>query len=226
MTATLLQNPDRVILRNISWQTYQSLIQDFEAEPAIRLTYDCGVLEIRMPLDPHETYKKLIGRLIEAATEELDIEIRSVGSRTCDRPDLAKGLEPDQCYYIQNEASVRAVEQIDLAQFPPPDLAVEIDITSSSLNRLAIYADLNVPEVWRYDGRSLTIYHLQDNGSQNNRYVEGDRSLALPLLTAETMAQFLNLRFAKQEGQASISENALIKQFRQWINATVISNPE
>jgi len=85
MTATLIQSPDRVILRHIRWQTYQLLIENFEAEPALRLTYDRGTLEIRMPLDPHETYKKLIGRFIEVATEELDLEIRSLGSRTCDR---------------------------------------------------------------------------------------------------------------------------------------------
>jgi Uma2 family endonuclease len=114
------------------------LIRDFEREPALRLTYDRGTLEIRMPLDPHETFKKLLGRLIETATEELDLEIRSLGDRTCDREDLARGLEPDQCYYIQHEAQVRGIAQIDLAQFPPPDLAVEVDITSSSLNRLAV----------------------------------------------------------------------------------------
>ncbi|MGD1860603.1 MAG: hypothetical protein ACFB0E_11610 [Leptolyngbyaceae cyanobacterium] len=85
MTATLIQSPDRVVLHNISWQSYQSLIRDFNQEPAIRLTYDRGTLEIRRPSDLHETYKKLIGRLIEAATEELDLEIRSLGSRTCDR---------------------------------------------------------------------------------------------------------------------------------------------
>lgn len=83
MTASLIQSLDRVILQNISWQSYQSLVHDFEAQPALRLTYDRGTLEIRMPLDPHETYKKLLGRLIEAATEELDLEIRSLGSRTC-----------------------------------------------------------------------------------------------------------------------------------------------
>ncbi|WP_316431177.1 hypothetical protein [Leptolyngbya sp. NK1-12] len=117
MTAALIQSPDRVILRHISWQTYQSLIRDFEQEPAIRLTYDRSTLEIRMPLDPYETYKKLLGRLVEAATEELNLEIRSLGSRTCAREDLARGLEPDQCYYIQNEALVRGVEQIDLSRF-------------------------------------------------------------------------------------------------------------
>ena len=214
MTATLIQSPDRVILRNISWQTYQSLIRDFEAEPAIRLTYDRGTLEIRMPLDPHETYKKLIGRLIEAATEELNLEIRSLGSRTCDREDLARGLEPDQCYYIQHEALVREIEQIDLAQLPPPDLAVEVDITSSSLDRFAIYTDLGMPEIWRYDGRSLTIYALQAG-----KYERCNRSVALPLLTANDISRFLGLRFPKDETQTTVSENSLVKQFRQWIRS-------
>ncbi len=207
MTATLIQSPDRVILRNISWQSYQSLIRDFEPEPALRLTYDQGTLEIRMPLDPHETFKKLLGRLIEAATEELDLEIRSLGSRTCDREDLSKGLEPDQCYYIQHEAQVRGVAQIDLTQFPPPDLAVEVDITSSSLNRFSIYAALGVPEVWRYDGRSLMIYRLQAGG-----YQVGDRSIALPVLTGEAVMRFLALH-------STAGENSLIKQFRQWIRS-------
>jgi Uma2 family endonuclease len=205
MTATLIQSPDRVILRNIRWQTYQSLIRDVEQEPALRLTYDRGTLEIRMPLDPHKTFKKLLGRLIEAATEELNLEIRSLGSRTCDREDLAKGLEPDQCYYIQHEAEVRGIAQIDLSQFPPPDLAVELDMTSSSLNRFSIYADLNVPEVWRYDGRSLTIYTLQAG-----EYQVSDYSIALPLLQAADIMRFLELH-------PSTGENSLIKQFRQWI---------
>lgn len=214
MTSTLIQSPDRVILRNISWQTYQSLIKDFEAEPAIRLTYDRGTLEIRMPLDPHETYKKLIGRFIEAATEELDLEIRSLGSRTCDREDLARGLEPDQCYYIQHEALVRDAEQIDLAQFPPPDLAVEVDITSSSLDRFSIYTDLGIPEIWRYDGQSLTIYYLQDG-----KYEMRDCSVALPLLKTDKITRFLALRFSKNETQTTVSENTLVKQFRQWIRS-------
>jgi Uma2 family endonuclease len=207
MTATLIQSPDRVILRNISWQSYQSLIRDFAQEPAIRLTYDHGTLEIRMPLDPHETYKKLIGRLIEAATEEFDLEIRSLGSRTCDREDLEKGLEPDQCYYIQHESQVRGLDHIDLTQLPPPDLAVEVDITSSSLNRFDIYNALGVPEIWRYDGSQLEIYSLQAN-----QYVLQPRSLALPPLTATDVLRFLNLH-------PTTGENALVKQFRQWIRS-------
>ena len=205
MTTTLIQSPDRVVLKNISWQTYQSLIIDFEREPAMRLTYDCGTLEIRMPLAPHETYKKILGRLIETATEELDLEIRSLGALTCSREDLAKGLEPDQCYYIQNEAVVRGIEQIDLTKLPPPDLAVEIDITSSSLDRFSIYADLKVPEIWRYDGQLLVIY-----GLLGNEYIMQDSSIALPLLKTADILQFLSL-------SASVGENNLVKQFRQWL---------
>lgn len=205
MTATLIQSPDRVVLKNISWQSYQSLIIDFEREPAMRLTYDRGTLEIRMPLAPHEPYKKILGRLIETATEELDLEIRSLGSLTCSREDLAKGLEPDQCYYIQHEAIVRGVEQIDLTNLPPPDLAVEIDITSSSLDRFSIYADLKVPEIWRYDGENLSIYELI--GSE---YIIRDSSIALPRLKTTDILRFLSL-------SASTGENSLVKQFRQWV---------
>jgi Uma2 family endonuclease len=203
MTAALIQSPDRVVLQNISWQSYQSLVRDFAQQPAIRLTYDHGFLEIRMPLAPHETYKKLIGRLIEAATEELDLEIRSLGSLTCAREDLESGLEPDQCYYIQHESQVRGLNQIDLPQSPPPpDLAVEIDITSSSLNRFAIYQTLGVPEIWRYDGSQLEIYYLQAGA-----YTCQINSQALPLLTATDISQFL-------DASQTTGENALVKQFR------------
>ncbi len=209
MTAALIQSPDRVVLQNISWQSYQSLVRDFAQQPAIRLTYDHGALEIRMPLAPHETYKKLIGRLIEAATEELDLEIRSLGSLTCAREDLESGLEPDQCYYIQHESQVRGLNQIDLTQSPPPDLAVEIDITSSSLNRFAIYQTLGVPEIWRYDGSQLEIYRLQSGA-----YTCQINSQALPLLTATDISQFL-------DASQTMGENALVKQFRQWIRQQI-----
>ncbi|PZO59595.1 MAG: hypothetical protein DCF15_03415 [Phormidesmis priestleyi] len=205
MTGTLIQSPDRVLLKNISWQTYQSLLKDFEQQPATRLTYDQGILEIKMPLDPHESYKKLLGRLVETLMEELGIEVRSLGSRTCDREDLARGLEPDQCYYIQNEQAVWDKEQIDLLIDPPPDLAIEIDMSSSSLNRLSIYAALGVPEVWRYDGAVLMMYWLKAQ-----TYQPCDRSFAFPQVTATDMERFLELK-------KTTRENALIRLFREWI---------
>lgn len=178
MTTTLNKVANRVVLENISWQTYQDLLLDCAEQPGIRLTYDQGKLEIMTPLDPHESNSELIGRFVTAITEELNIEIRSLGSRTCQREDLARGLEPDKCFYIQNEAIVRSLEQIDLNEYPPPDLVIEIDITSSSINRLGIYIALGVPEIWRYDNGRLVILRLEDG-----EYKECNRSPSLPLLT-------------------------------------------
>jgi Uma2 family endonuclease len=206
MTTTLRpQNPDKVLLKNISWHTYQALLKDIEEQPGIRMTYDHGTLEIMAPLDPHEAYKKLLGRLVEAATEELNIEIRSLGSRTCSREDMARGLEPDQCYYIQNELAVRGKKQLDLNQDPPPDLVIEIDITNSSMNRMSLYEALQVPEVWRYDGSELIVYCLE-----NKKYEIKDRSEALPQLTPSQLVRFLKLA-------ETMGETSLIRSFREWV---------
>lgn len=208
-TTTLTQAANRFLLKNISWQTYEALLKDVESQPGLRLTYDQGILEIMTPLAPHERNSRLIGRLVEALTEELNIEICSFGSLTCKREDLARGLEPDECYYIQNEPVIRSLEQIDLNQDPPPDLAIEIDITSSSINRLALYAALGVPEVWRYDGSRLIIYQLE-----GGEYRVCDRSSTFPLITSSEIIRFLELR--KSNG-----ETTLIRLFREWVRNQV-----
>jgi Uma2 family endonuclease len=208
-TTTLTQAANRFLLKNISWQTYEALLKDVESQPGLRLTYDQGILEIMTPLAPHERNSRLIGRLVEALTEELNIEICSLGSLTCKREDLARGLEPDECYYIQNEPVIRSLEQIDLNQDPPPDLAIEIDITSSSINRLALYASLGVPEVWRYDGSRLIIYQLE-----GGEYRVCDRSSTFPLITSSEIIRFLELR--KSNG-----ETTLIRLFREWVRNQV-----
>jgi Uma2 family endonuclease len=210
MTTTLLpQKIYQVLLENISWQTYQALLKDIEEQPGIRMTYDHGILEIMAPLDPHEAYKKLLGRLVEAATEELNIEIRSLGSRTCSREDMARGLEPDQCYYIQHELAVRGKKQLDLNQDPPPDLVIEIDITNSSMNRMRLHEALQVPEVWQYDGRELTVYCLEDK-----KYEIRDRSEALPQLTPSQLVRFLKLA-------ETMGETSLIRSFREWVRSQI-----
>lgn len=200
-----------VVLPSIRWETYQAISRDFEQQPNIRLTYDHGQLEIRMPSDLHESYKKLLGRIVEALTEAFGLEIYSLGSMTCDREDLAKGLEPDQCYYIQNEAVVWGKQNLNLQVDPPPDLAIEIDITSSSLSRFSIYASLGVPEIWHYDGQIVTMH-----GIDGDRYQLLNSSMAFPILDVATLQQFLDLR-------ASIRENALIRQVREWAEAKELS---
>jgi Uma2 family endonuclease len=210
MTATLIQNQTSgILLKNISWKTYESLLNELGEHGGIRLTYDRGNLEIMTPSAPHEGSKKILGRFVESVSEELNIEIRSLGSLTCRREDLARGLEPDQCYYIQNENVVWDKEQIDLNQDPPPDLVVEIDVTSSSIDRLSLYASLGVPEVWRYDGNRLIIYQLEAQ-----EYVERDVSPTFPFLSQVEMLRFLELR-------RTTKENALLRLFREWVRSQI-----
>ena len=167
----------KVLLPGVSWSTYQALVHDLAERPNKRLTYDHQWLEIMTPLPEHEANKRLLGRIVEATTEELGLEIYSFGSTTWSREDLQRGLEPDECYYIPSEAQVRGKTRIDLTVDPPPDLAIEIDITSSSLDRLKIYASLGIQEVWRFDGEKLSIYVLQGENYQNQ-----SQSKILPIL--------------------------------------------
>ncbi|MBD1810424.1 Uma2 family endonuclease [Microcoleus vaginatus DQ-U2] len=212
MTATLIPSQSSgILLKNISWKTYESLLNELAEQGGIRLTYDRGNLEIMTPSAPHEGSKKILGRFVESVTEELNVEIRSLGSLTCRREDLARGLEPDQCYYIQNENVVWDKEQIDLNQDPPPDLVVEIDVTSSSIDRLSLYASLGVPEVWRYDGNRLIIYQLE-----SQEYTERDVSPTFPFLSQVEMLRFLELR-------RTTKENALIRLFREWVRSQIPS---
>lgn len=195
----------RVVLQGISWQTYQALIHELALQPENRLTYDNGTLEIWMPLPPHEIYKRRLGRLVEIVTLEIDIEIYSLSASTWSRADLAKGVEADECYYIQNELAVRGKLNIDLMTDPPPDLAIEIDITSLSLPRLPIYAALGVPEVWRFDGEQIVLLQL----SQGD-YIKIYQSVALPILSQEIIQSWL------KQAQ-DMGETRWAKALQQWV---------
>jgi Uma2 family endonuclease len=197
-----------VLLRGISWDTYQALVVELESQPSKRLTYDNGLLEISMPLPPHERYKRWIGRFIEALTDGLDIEICSLSASTWSRKDLAKGLEADECYYIQNEAAIRGRLDIDLAIDPPPDLAIEIDITSPSLPRIPIYRDLGRelggPEIWKFDGKTVMFLALVAG-----EYQEIPASIALPIVTPGILQDWL--------AQATtMGETSWAKAIRKW----------
>jgi Uma2 family endonuclease len=200
----------RVILDNISWSTYLAILKDAEGCRG-RIAYDRGVLEIMAPSKVHENVKRLIGRMIEAFTEELNIEIESASSTTFTREDLERGFEPDECYYIEHAAVVRGKDHIDMTVDPPPDLIIEIDISRSSLNKFGIYSALGIPEVWRYEGESLRLYILHDDG-----YNEVQQSTALPQLPIENLTDVLRQR-------SSAGETQLIRQFRRRVRRTFLS---
>lgn len=205
VTQTLQKAENVTWLSGIKWQTYQSLLLDLAESPNKKLTYDQGYLEIMSPLPEHEINKGFLAHLVRATTELLDLEVASLCSTTLSRKDLKKGIEPDECFYIQNESLVRGKTTFDFTKDPAPDLAIEIDITSSSLNRLDIYAALSVLEIWRFDGEQLFIYVLQ-----NGHYQDTNTSQCLPILSKEVLLSFLQRRH--QTG-----ENALIREFRQWL---------
>lgn len=154
------QKADRVVLHNISWQQFENLLKDLGDKRAARVAYDRGTLEIMTPLPEHEHYKEVISDLVKELADLLDLDYDSLGSTTWKRESQLAGVEPDNCFYFQNEPVIRGKLEFDLNQDPPPDLVLEIDLTSKSLNRFPIYARLGVPEIWCYDTGKLTKLNL------------------------------------------------------------------
>jgi len=202
---------NRVILKGVSWSTFKALLADVGDDRAWRIAYDRGVLEIRMPLLEHEVPKGLIESFIEATADELEIEVMKAGSLTLEREDLTRAVEPDSCFYIQNEASVRGKRNINLPEDLPPDLAIESDYTNSSVNKDAIYAALGVPELWRYQRQSLQVYQLVDG-----KYQKCDRSLAFPLLPVAEIPGFI-------EQSRTLGQRSAVRLFRQRIREILLS---
>ena len=156
---TVLNPPEqRVILHNVSWDTYERLLADLHDSSAPRLTYDRGTLEIMSPSSERERYNRTIAQIVEELAVELTTNFDSLGSTTFRREDIDRGFEPDSCFYVQNAERVRGKKRIDLSIDPPPDLVIEIDITSTSLDKFPIFAQVGVQEVWRFDGNRLSIH--------------------------------------------------------------------
>jgi Uma2 family endonuclease len=212
MTSNTLIEPAEIVhLSGISWQTYESLLNELSASRCLRLTYNRGNLEIMVPSPEHESYKKVLGRFVETLAEELEVRIEPLGSTTFKRPELS-AVEPDECFYLKNVSLIQGKKRINLQQDPPPDLVIEIDITSSSQNRFQVYAEMGVPELWRYDGDNFSIHILQDQ-----RYIAVEQSLSFPNLPLKEISHFL-----KQVGEKDYLE--LVREFRQWVKSQIQQN--
>lgn len=204
MTVASPQTERRVVIDGVSWRLYQQMLAEI-GEGHTRLTYDQGRLEIMSPTPRHELIKTILGRLVETYADEIDIPIEGFGSTTFDREDLQKGLEPDECYYVQNSSAVRGRQEFDFSVDPPPDLAIEIDISPPDVARQPIYAALGVPEIWKYDGSEVQFLHRTKEG----RYAAVDSSLTFPGLSASELNRFLQIALA--EGQT-----AAVRALREW----------
>ena len=203
--ATVLNPPEeRITLPDVSWETYEQLLANYENSANPRFAYDRGRLEIMILSAKHEELNRTIALLVEIVAEEFSIDIRNLGSTTFKRQDLARGFEPDSCFYIQNVKRIRGKEEIDLTVDPPPDLVIEIDITSPSLSKFPIYSGIGVPEIWRSDGQALTIFKLIDGV-----YVEAESSTALPPLTGSVISHFI-------EESKTLERPRWLCRVRQW----------
>lgn len=195
---------NKVQLQNVSWEMYEAILDELGEGYAVRLTYYKGTLEFRMPLPKHEKAKSLIGDFVKLMLEELNIDCEVLGSTTFKRQDMQSGVEPDDCFYIQNEAAVRGKDRLDLTVDPPPDLAIEID--NSSQTSFNSYEALRVPELWRYDGQVLKIYLLQ-----KGKYSESSISQNFPdFPIIEVIPQYVDR--SKTEGRSPT-----IRAFRAWV---------
>lgn len=206
MSTIRIPRKQRFVMTGEPWRTYTRCLKLFEERRSVRITYDRGVLEVVTLTYEHEREAHVLAFLILAWAEERQVVLRGGGSTTFKRRDLLRGLEPDQCYWIANQAQVRGLTRIDLTRDPPPDLVLEIDVTHSSVPRMPIYAALGVPEVWRPHGTTLSMHLLQADGA----YASIPVSQALPPLAPNDLAPFLTL-------SNPLDDIAVLRQFRAWV---------
>jgi Uma2 family endonuclease len=183
-----------LVVPNASWEQYEDLLHELGDRPGLSVSYDEGRLQVMSPSAEHEEYREFILSIARTLSEELGVPLETRGSTTWKRPALQKGVEADTCFYVAQAARIIGKRTIDLGVDPPPDVVVEIDMTSPSLDEFGIYAVLGVPEIWRYDGRHAQMFELR-----GERYSEVDGSRFFPGLSAAMLAEFLEL--SKTHGQ-------------------------
>jgi Uma2 family endonuclease len=190
---------------DVSWDEYERLLDDLGEGYGARITFDCGRLEIVMPSPAHEKAKSILHTMVAVLRDELDIDVESLGSTTLREPLKQRGVEPDDCFYVRRAAQVIGREDLDLVRDSPPDIAVEVERTSASLDKLVIYAALGVPEVWRVRRAAVHILHLV-----GARYEEAPSSLSFSFVTADALSTHLARGLAE-------GTRAATRAFRAWV---------
>lgn len=199
------------LFQSVDWDFYDKFL-DLLNDQRVRVTYDRGNLEIMAPSYRHESYGGLLRHMVEDLAIELRIPFKLAGETTFRREDLDRGLQADECYYIQNEARIEKGREIDLTRDPPPDLAIEMEVTRTALDRMGIYAALRVPEVWRCNGENLASFQLQPNGE----YAPCDHSLAFPFLRMADLMDFIRAHELEDDG-------TVLRAFREWVRTKFAS---
>jgi Uma2 family endonuclease len=194
-------------LQTIDWNQYEHLLREFDERPGIRLAYDQGKLQIMTLTPQHERIAKLFPVLILVLAEACGLDYLSCGSVTLRKREEKRGLEPDDCFYFGNFKKISGKRTLDLSADPPPDLAIEVDITSGSISKFPIYEAIGIPELWRHDGKTVQFYALIQK-----RYSVIAHSTLFPFLAPDVVLRFLR----RGEAQGTV---AMVKAFRTWVRA-------
>lgn len=202
----------RVLLTDVSWDAYRTIGDLLADRPALRLTYDQGILEIMVTSPRHEVDKKWLACFIQILAEESQREFTTAGNMTFQREDLQKGMEPDDCFWISNEPQMRGKRTWQPDVDPPPDLALEIEVSRSAVSRMNIYAALRVSEIWRFNGVAIRCMLLGPEGV----YQQAEKSLSFPEITVGDLMAFLK----QSESSPSLT---VIRDFRAWVRKQVHS---
>ena len=193
------------LIHGVSWDFYSQVLEAI-GDGATRVTFSDASIEIMPPLPIHEHGKKAIGSLIDILAVERGIEMACFGSTTFRREDQEKGLEPDDCFYVENAARVLGMAVFDPDIYPSPDLAIEIDVTRWSIPRQPIYAALGVPELWRYQGGKLTVLPLAADGN----YRPSPVSKAFPFLPMDVFESFIHRMETEMR-------TTVLREFQAWV---------
>ena len=209
--STMTAEPEYRLLHGQRWQDYERVLAERDRlGRRYRISYDRGVLEIMSNSAAHERWKKLISSLLEAYCVAAGIPFAALGQWTFRREDLDRGLDPDECYYLRHEPLVRGRTDLDLTADPPPDLAIEVEVTRKVVDRLSIYAELGVPEVWRYDGSALTVLLLGPDGA----YKAATASRAIPSLPLAELTRRL-------AAWGTTDQATWLRDWQAWVRANV-----
>ena len=195
------------VFHNVAWEEYERLHSQLPPDSKlVRISYGDQTMQLLSTSTEHEAYAHFINGMVSVLSLRLRIDIRFFGSATIKKSRKRKGLEPDACFYVQTVPQLGNRNELNFAVDPPPDVALEVDIHHGSIPKLPIYAGLGISEVWRYDGRNITILLLQQD-----HYVEAAAGRALPMLTPEVLTRFLKQMQDENEFQAMIA-------FEDWIS--------
>lgn len=213
MITASISGAQPILFRDVDWRGYGYFLRMFANRPGVRLTYDRGRLEVMPVSFEHEGFAELIGYLVLTLAQVLKLDFEPGGTTTLRLRRKLRGLEPDKCYWINNASRVRGKARISLPKDPPPDLAVEIDITRSSLDRMAIYASLKIPEVWRFNGRTLSFHILDSAGV----YQAVPSSRLFPFVKPADLLRTLRR-------QKAVGSVGALDEFREWVRQKVAGN--